>query len=176
MSATNARVKDGCSFLVPSNSGRLAESLWKPHCTSHGKKTSGDSFIASLGPEVTFCLFDHIVLPTSWLVENDPVSALRCCLFHLSLPPTTEWWMTCGSASNRPGSQTPRRSCGSALDPHFRIGSSSARKVQTRTKCRSDRTAKTVDETMRMEKERVYATQRKCVRKMCVRATRSVCT
>ena len=35
----------------------------------------------------------------------------------------TEKW----SASDRPGSQTPRRSCGSALDPRFRIRNSSAR-------------------------------------------------
>ena len=41
------------------------------------------------------------------------------------------------SAWGRPGSQTPRRSCGSALDPRYRIGNSSARKVQTGTRCRS---------------------------------------
>ena len=54
-----------------------------------------------------------------------------------------------GSAWDRPGSQTPRPSCGSALDPRFRIGNSSARKVQTGTRCRSDRagTARTADET-----------------------------
>ena len=53
------------------------------------------------------------------------------------------------TAWDRPGSQTPRRSCGSALDPRFRIWNSSTRKVQTGTKCRGDRagTAKTVDET-----------------------------
>ena len=41
------------------------------------------------------------------------------------------------SAWDRPGSQTHRRSCGSALDPRYRIGDISARKVQTGTRCRS---------------------------------------
>ena len=43
----------------------------------------------------------------------------------------TLWPHKMWSAWDRPGSQTPRRSCGSALDPRFRIGNSSARKVQT---------------------------------------------
>ena len=53
------------------------------------------------------------------------------------------------SAWDQPGSQTPGSSCGSALDSRFRIGNSSARKVQTGTKCQSDRagTAKKAEET-----------------------------
>ena len=99
------------------------------------------------------------------------------------------------SAWDRPGGQTPRRSCGSALDPCFRIGNSSARKVQTGTKCRSDRagTARTADETWEWRgwdgeiwhahckhlEPCVYTMSVRHARKMCqknVRATRSVCT
>ena len=98
------------------------------------------------------------------------------------------------SAWDRPSSQTPRRSCGSALDPRFRIGNSSARKVQTGTRCRSDRagTARMADETWegRGRDGEIWHAHCKhlepCVfvsvrhaRKKCkenVRATQSVCT
>ena len=61
----------------------------------------------------------------------------------------TRWAHNLWSAWDRPISQTPRRSCGSALDPRFWVGNSSARKVQTGTRCRGDRagTARTADET-----------------------------
>ena len=86
------------------------------------------------------------------------------------------------SASDRPGSQTPRRSCGSALDPRFRIGNSSARKSRT---SKSERWSRSKHENRESEMEtcdmrtantlshactrRLHATQGKCVRKMCVR-------
>ena len=49
-----------------------------------------------------------------------PPLAIRDVNPHLGLSVWSAW--------DRPGSQTPRRSCGSALDPRFRVGNSSARK------------------------------------------------
>ena len=53
------------------------------------------------------------------------------------------------SAWDRPGSQTPRRSCKSALDLRFCVGYSSRKTVRTGTWCRSDRagTVRMADET-----------------------------
>ena len=109
--------------------------------------------------------------------------------------PSTEVAHDLWSAWDRPGGQSPRSSCGSALDPRFRVGWNSAEKVQTGTRCRSDRaeTARTADESWKWRRwewrdvacalQTPWATRVSDVctsrKKLCqknVRATRSVCT